>query len=72
MGEEVEEEDCNLIAKLRDLGAIIIGVTNMHELGLGTTGINPNRYKLLLLFTMSYVLDNAIVQYTLNVCSRGK
>ena len=43
MGQEPEEEDCNLVTKLRDLGAIIIGITNMHEIGLGTTGINPNR-----------------------------
>jgi Asp-tRNA(Asn)/Glu-tRNA(Gln) amidotransferase A subunit family amidase len=43
MGQVVEEQDSNLVAKLRGLGAIIIGVTNMHELGLGTTGVNPNR-----------------------------
>ncbi|CAB3984752.1 fatty acid amide hydrolase-like [Paramuricea clavata] len=42
MGQVVEEQDSNLVAKLRGLGAIIIGVTNMHELGLGTTGVNPN------------------------------
>ena len=45
MGEEVEEEDCNMVAKIRQLGAVIIGITNMHELGMGTTGINPNRYE---------------------------
>lgn len=43
MGEEIESKDCNLVCKLRNLGAVIIGVTNMHELGMGTTGINPNR-----------------------------
>ncbi len=43
MGQEVEEEDCNMVTKLRELGAVIIGMTNMHELGLGTTGVNPNR-----------------------------
>ncbi|XP_028411600.1 fatty acid amide hydrolase-like isoform X2 [Dendronephthya gigantea] len=44
MGQEAEEKDCNLVAKLRSLGAVIIGMTNMHELGLGTTGVNPNSY----------------------------
>ena len=43
MGQETEEKDCNLVSKLRNLGAVIIGMTNMHELGLGTTGVNPNR-----------------------------
>ena len=43
MGEEVEQEDCHLVAKIRRLGAVILGMTNMHELGFGTTGINPNR-----------------------------
>lgn len=43
MGQEVEQQDSNLVKKLRNLGAIIIGVTNMHEIGMGTTGINPNR-----------------------------
>lgn len=42
MGQDPEEQDCNLVAKLRDLGAVIIGVTNMHEIGFGTTGVNPN------------------------------
>ncbi|XP_046848767.1 fatty acid amide hydrolase-like [Xenia sp. Carnegie-2017] len=44
MGEEVEQTDSNLISRLKELGAVIIGVTNMHELGMGTTGVNPNRY----------------------------
>lgn len=43
MGEEVEQTDSNLITRLKELGAVIIGVTNMHELGMGTTGVNPNR-----------------------------
>jgi len=37
------EEDCTIVKRLRDLGAIVIGITNMHEIGIGTTGINPNR-----------------------------
>ncbi|MFS7979390.1 putative fatty acid amide hydrolase [Helianthus anomalus] len=28
--------------KLRSCGAILVGKANMHELGMGTTGVNPN------------------------------
>lgn len=30
------------MARLRALGALIIGKTNMHEIGIGTTGHNPH------------------------------
>lgn len=43
MGSEPAKEDAFIVKKLRDGGAIIIGITNMHELGIGTTGNNPNR-----------------------------
>ena len=43
MGSEPAKEDAVIVKKLRDGGAIIIGITNMHELGIGTTGNNPNR-----------------------------
>jgi len=43
MGSEPAKEDAVIVKKLRDGGAIIIGITNMHELGIGTTGSNPNR-----------------------------
>ncbi len=39
MREEVDE-DLPPIAKLRNEGAIILGKTNQHEIGLGTTGYN--------------------------------
>lgn len=35
-------EDCLPVARLRALGALIIGKTNMHEIGIGTTGYNPH------------------------------
>ncbi|NXJ81232.1 FAAH hydrolase, partial [Trogon melanurus] len=44
LGTEPETEDATVAKKLREAGAIIIGVSNMHELGTGTTGCNPNRY----------------------------
>lgn len=43
MGHTPATEDANIVKKLRDGGAVIIGITNMHELGIGTTGNNPNR-----------------------------
>ncbi|KAM7180085.1 uncharacterized protein RBU57_014018 isoform 1-T1 [Macrochelys suwanniensis] len=44
LGTEPETEDATVTRKLREAGAIIIGVSNMHELGTGTTGCNPNRF----------------------------
>ena len=44
MGDTPATEDATIVKKLRDGGAVIIGITNMHELGIGTTGNNPNRY----------------------------
>jgi len=40
--EEKVENDFPPISRLRQQGAIIIGKTNQHELGLGTTGYNQN------------------------------
>ncbi|CAG8557437.1 11212_t:CDS:2, partial [Dentiscutata erythropus] len=36
--------DAFLVKKLRDQGAIIIGKTNMHEIGFGNTTNNPNTH----------------------------
>uniref|UniRef100_UPI00398EC77F uncharacterized protein n=1 Tax=Pristiophorus japonicus TaxID=55135 RepID=UPI00398EC77F len=44
LGEERETEDATITRKLREAGAVIIGVSNMHELGLGVTGCNVNSY----------------------------
>lgn len=38
---EVAERDSFVVARLREAGAIIVGKTNMHEVGLGVTGLNP-------------------------------
>ncbi|MFP4153436.1 MAG: amidase [Alkalispirochaeta sp.] len=35
------DADAALVARLRAAGAMIIGKTNMHEVGLGVTGLNP-------------------------------
>ncbi|XP_061360021.1 fatty acid amide hydrolase-like [Gastrolobium bilobum] len=36
------KEDACCVKRLRFCGAILVGKTNMHELGSGTSGINPN------------------------------
>lgn len=36
------KEDATAVKRLRDCGAVMVGKTNMHELGIGTTGINPH------------------------------
>lgn len=35
-------QDAVCVSRLRSCGVIFIGKANMHELGLGTTGNNPN------------------------------
>ncbi|MFP4425950.1 MAG: amidase [Spirochaetaceae bacterium] len=36
------EKDATVVARLRAAGAIILGKANMHEIGIGVTGLNPN------------------------------
>lgn len=35
-------EDASVVARLRAAGALLIGKTNMHEIGAGVTGLNPH------------------------------
>jgi Asp-tRNA(Asn)/Glu-tRNA(Gln) amidotransferase A subunit family amidase len=35
-------EDATAVARLRAAGALLIGKANMHEIGIGVTGLNPN------------------------------
>lgn len=35
-------EDASCVKQLRSCGAILVGKTNMHELGAGASGINPH------------------------------
>ena len=35
-------EDATVVARLRAAGALLIGKTNMHEIGIGVTGGNPH------------------------------
>lgn len=36
------QKDAVCVAKLRSCGVIFVGKANMHEVGMGTTGNNPN------------------------------
>lgn len=36
------KKDAVSVSRLRSCGAILVGKANMHELGMGTTGVNPN------------------------------
>ncbi len=42
MGTSPAAADAAPVARLREAGAVIAGKTNMHELGLGVTGLNPS------------------------------
>jgi len=35
-------DDACCVKRLRLCGAMLVGKTNMHELGAGTSGINPH------------------------------
>jgi len=39
---KVAEEDATVVARLRGTGALIVGKTNMHEIGINVTGLNPH------------------------------
>ena len=42
LGRDPAREDATPVARLRSAGALLFGKTNMHEIGIGVTGINPH------------------------------
>lgn len=42
LGKEPAQEDATVVARLRSAGAVLIGKTNMHEIGINVTGLNPH------------------------------
>jgi Asp-tRNA(Asn)/Glu-tRNA(Gln) amidotransferase A subunit family amidase len=42
LGKEPAAEDGGSVAPLRRAGAVLIGKANMHEIGIGVTGLNPH------------------------------
>ncbi|MBM65316.1 MAG: amidase [Myxococcales bacterium] len=41
MADGPAKQDATAVARLRAAGALLIGKTNLHEIGMGVTGINP-------------------------------
>jgi len=39
---KIAQEDSTVAARLRNAGALIVGKTNMHEIGINVTGLNPH------------------------------
>jgi len=42
LGASPAEEDATVVARMRAGGALLIGKANMHEIGIGVTGLNPH------------------------------
>lgn len=42
LGNRPAAEDATPVARLRSAGALLIGKANMHEIGIGMTGLNPH------------------------------
>jgi Asp-tRNA(Asn)/Glu-tRNA(Gln) amidotransferase A subunit family amidase len=42
LGEKPTTEDAEVVRRLREAGALIFCKTNMHEIGIGVTGVNPH------------------------------
>ncbi len=42
LGRTAVSQDADVVRRLREAGALLIGKTNMHEMGLGVTGVNPH------------------------------
>ncbi|MCK5199965.1 MAG: hypothetical protein KAR21_16520, partial [Spirochaetales bacterium] len=42
LGQSAAVEDAEVVSRLREAGALIFGKANMHEIGIGVTGINPH------------------------------
>lgn len=42
LGDPLPTQDATTVARLRTAGALLIGKSNMHEIGIGVTGLNSN------------------------------
>jgi Asp-tRNA(Asn)/Glu-tRNA(Gln) amidotransferase A subunit family amidase len=42
LGQQPVKQDAIAVARLRAAGALLLGKTNMHEIGIGVTGFNPH------------------------------
>jgi Asp-tRNA(Asn)/Glu-tRNA(Gln) amidotransferase A subunit family amidase len=42
LGQSPATEDATVVARMRAAGALLVGKTNMHEIGINVTGLNPH------------------------------
>jgi Asp-tRNA(Asn)/Glu-tRNA(Gln) amidotransferase A subunit family amidase len=42
LGTDPVQEDATIVARMRAAGALLIGKANVHEVGIGVTGLNPH------------------------------
>ncbi|MBK8617971.1 MAG: amidase [Anaerolineales bacterium] len=42
LGKSPAKEDASVVARMRAAGALLVGKTNMHEIGINVTGLNPH------------------------------
>jgi Asp-tRNA(Asn)/Glu-tRNA(Gln) amidotransferase A subunit family amidase len=42
LGRTPAKQDSTVVARMRSTGALLIGKANMHEIGIGVTGLNPH------------------------------
>jgi Asp-tRNA(Asn)/Glu-tRNA(Gln) amidotransferase A subunit family amidase len=42
LGQSPAKEDATVVARMRSAGALLVGKTNMHEIGINVTGLNPH------------------------------
>ncbi len=42
LGKTPARQDATVVARMRAAGALLIGKANMHEIGIGVTGLNPH------------------------------
>ena len=42
LGKEASTTDATVVVRLRAAGALLVGKTNMHEIGINVTGLNPH------------------------------
>ncbi len=42
LGSSPAKEDAAVVARMRAAGALLVGKTNMHEIGINVTGLNPH------------------------------
>lgn len=62
--------DAACVAPLRACGAVLAGKANMHELGAGTSGINPHHgYVFVYVYAYVYASSSALLHVRPRTCA---